>query len=281
MNKEYINSSIKYWHDFLVEKYGENHILNITLYGSQNYNLDTPNSDVDVKAIYIPSVEEAVLEKQRISTEFHNDKNEHCELKDIREMCLMYKKQNINFLETLFTEYRWDNPNYFYINKSLKERAEDIANYNRNRMINSICGQAFNAIMELEKKFGNLPMYSSQELKDLEKHQLKTLAKIFYFNYFLDHFISQNKTFKESLQVNNFDMIMGHPAQDFLIDLKSNNLKNNECYFSALLKELKLIFSLFEAIGMQNNYMDKEKMNKIDIFLKQLCLDTIFQGDKL
>lgn len=53
--------ALEYWHDRLAAEYGEEHILNITLYGSQNYNINTELSDVDVKAIYIPSLREAVL----------------------------------------------------------------------------------------------------------------------------------------------------------------------------------------------------------------------------
>ena len=101
MESNKIQSALEYWHSRLSQECGEDHILNITLYGSQNYNIDTPYSDVDVKAIYVPSLADAVLENKWTSFEFHNIQNEHCELKDIREMFNCFRKQNINFLEIL------------------------------------------------------------------------------------------------------------------------------------------------------------------------------------
>ena len=52
MQNNKIQSTIEYWKERLFATYGKDHILNIALYGSQNYNIDTPNSDVDVKATF-------------------------------------------------------------------------------------------------------------------------------------------------------------------------------------------------------------------------------------
>ena len=43
--------------------YNEDHILGVFLYGSQNYALDNGDSDVDTKAIYIPTFKEVVFNK--------------------------------------------------------------------------------------------------------------------------------------------------------------------------------------------------------------------------
>jgi len=173
MESNKIQSALEYWHSRLSQECGEDHILNITLYGSQNYNIDTPYSDVDVKAIYVPCLADAVLENKWTSFEFHNIQNEHCELKDIREMCKMYQKQNLNFLETLFTEYRWDNPKYKEINDAFKSRAEDIAHYNIWYGVKSTCGQALNTIKQLR----NNPT------------DLKKFAKVIYLYLYLNKYI--------------------------------------------------------------------------------------------
>ena len=44
-------------------KYGAPRFVFCGLYGSQSYNLDTENSDVDTKAIILPTIEEYILMK--------------------------------------------------------------------------------------------------------------------------------------------------------------------------------------------------------------------------
>lgn len=199
--------ALEYWHDRLAAEYGEEHILNITLYGSQNYNINTELSDVDVKAIYIPSLREAVLNQNWLSHELHIE-NEHCELKDIREMCKMYQKQNLNFIETLFTPYRWDNPQYKSINNAFKSKAEDIAHFNANYGIKSTCGQAIHTIKELK----NNPT------------DYKKLAKIIYLYLYLNKYI-QGINYQSCLYVNDNETFLNFNARSLLINLKTNNVE--------------------------------------------------------
>lgn len=125
-----------------------NGILGIFCYGSQNYGVATENSDWDTKAIIIPSFEKMVLEKP-VSKELQLYNKEHCEVKDIREMIEMFKKQNINFIEILFTQYFWINPYYQEIwNKYFIEHRQEIAHYDINKTIQSICGQALNTLKQ-------------------------------------------------------------------------------------------------------------------------------------
>lgn len=121
--------------------YSKDKILGIFLYGSQNYNIATENSDVDSVAIIIPSIEEVIL-KAPVSKELHFDNGEHCVIKDIREIIKMWKKQNINFLEILFTDYFLINPEYTsYWNNFLSIR-DRIVYYDVDKTIKSISGQA-------------------------------------------------------------------------------------------------------------------------------------------
>ena len=130
----------------------EENILGIFVYGSQNYNLDTPTSDWDTKAIVIPTFDEVLFDKpisREISVKRDNDEYEHCEVKDIREFIKMFEKQNINFIEILFTEYKWVNPKFqklwkeYFINNR-----EEIARYDMNQAIKSIVGQAKHTIKQ-------------------------------------------------------------------------------------------------------------------------------------
>ena len=106
--------------------YERNNIPFITLLqGSQNYNLDDENSDVDTKSIVIPTWRKMVLDKQPLSTTLEMPDSSHVDIKDAREMIACYKKQNVNFVETLFTDYYKINVcanlwmNFYYIVKIL------------------------------------------------------------------------------------------------------------------------------------------------------------------
>lgn len=80
--------------------------------GSQNYNLDYEGSDIDTKAIMLPSFSDFVLNAKPLSTTHIMENNEHVDFKDIRLMFDCIKKQNVNFVEILFTPYSIINPEY-------------------------------------------------------------------------------------------------------------------------------------------------------------------------
>ena len=126
----------------------EENILGIFAYGSQNYKVETENSDWDTKAIIIPTYEELVM-RPPVSKEIHLDNGEHVEIKDIREIVKNFKKQNINFIEILYTEYNWVNRIYKSLwTKYFINNRHEIANYDINKTIQSICGQALHTLSQ-------------------------------------------------------------------------------------------------------------------------------------
>ncbi len=260
-----IQIALEYWRDRLSKEYGKEHILNIALYGSQNYNLDTPKSDIDVKAIYIPSLTEAILNKKRLSKELHNEKGEHCELKDIREMCDMYKKQNINFLETLFTEYRWDNPKYNTINSMLKSKAEDIARYNPYYGIKSICGQILNTIKQFKK--------------DTHNYNLKKVSKAIFLYLYLYKYIT-NKRYKDCLRVDIVnDKFLDYPfAYALIMKLKTKTLYDFNDNELLILKNSidfleKYLIELMTNIKQDDYYIN----DTVEQFLNIICFKAILK----
>ena len=90
--------------DYLQQKGYE--IVFLALQGSQNYKLDVYDddymSDVDTKAVVLPSFEDFVYNRRPVSETIVLENNEHIDVKDVRPMFENYKKQNINFVETLF-----------------------------------------------------------------------------------------------------------------------------------------------------------------------------------
>lgn len=117
-------------------------VVGVFLYGSQNYKLDYENSDVDTKAIVLPTLDDIVLNKQPISTTIDMGNNNLCDIKDIRKMFDCFKKQNINFIELLFTDYYILNKEYDFLYTPMLENAEIIARYNNYASLNCMCGMA-------------------------------------------------------------------------------------------------------------------------------------------
>lgn len=263
MNKEKINTALKYWHNRLSNLYNEDHILNITLYGSQNYGIDTENSDIDVKAIYVPSLWNAITKEKWLSKELINDNNEHCEIKDIREMCKMYKKQNLNFLETLFTEYRWDNPKYANIHYTFQARAEDIAHYDEQCGIKSICGQALNTIKQLRKA----------------QFDLKKFSKVIYLYLYLNKYKDNKEEYRNVLQVKDSEKFQNLPARKLLIDLKANNLNYLIDFLNDQSSTLDYLEQFF--INESKNTKPSEDITNVEYFLNKTCLDAINQYEAI
>lgn len=67
--------------------------VGLFLQGSQNYNLDYEGSDIDTKAIMLPSFSDFVLNAKPLSTTHIMENNEHVDFKDIRLMFDCIKKQ--------------------------------------------------------------------------------------------------------------------------------------------------------------------------------------------
>lgn len=115
--------------------------LGIFLYGSQNYGLATEDSDVDSIAIVIPTIEDIILRKP-ICKEIIFENGEHCNIKDIREVVKEWKKQSLQALEILFTDYFIVKPEYVSYWNNFLDIRNDIAHYDVERTFKSISGQA-------------------------------------------------------------------------------------------------------------------------------------------
>ena len=119
-------------HDHLEEareRFDDSRIVGVFLQGSQNYGLQIPTSDVDTKLILTPTFEEIVFNKKPISTTHVRANDEHTDLKDIRLMFSTFRKQNLNFIEILFTPYLWVNPLFADEWSRLTAEREKIAHY--------------------------------------------------------------------------------------------------------------------------------------------------------
>lgn len=161
----------------------KNDWVGIFLQGSQNYGLDTPSSDVDTKIIVLPSFEDIVLNRQPISTTSILPNNEHCDVKDIRLMFDCFKKQNINFLEILFTKYFIINPKYCNLFMPVIKNREAIARYNNYAAIHCILGTVNEKHKGLRKPHPSVQHLIDQYGYDAKQlHHMERLLE-FYYRY--------------------------------------------------------------------------------------------------
>lgn len=131
----------------------EDRIVGIFLQGSQNYSLDLPSSDVDTKLIVVPTFQDIALNNKPVSTTHVRANDEHIDLKDIRLYMETFRKQNLNFLEILFTDYFIRNSLYVYQWNRLVEAREAIAHMNMYRAVKSMKGIAMEKYHAMEHPY--------------------------------------------------------------------------------------------------------------------------------
>jgi predicted nucleotidyltransferase len=136
-----------------LEYFNENNIVCLCLQGSQNYGLDLPSSDLDTKLIVTPSFKDIALAKKPVSTTHIRENNEHIDFKDIRLYMETFRKQNLNFLEILFTEYYYINPLYQEQWMRLMRNRERIAHMNEFRAVKSMKGIALEKYYAMEHPY--------------------------------------------------------------------------------------------------------------------------------
>lgn len=113
-----------------IKEFGEDRVVFIAVQGSQNYGLDTPQSDVDTKVMVLPEWRDIVLNNPLISTEHHMENDEHSNWVDVRKYLEILRKQNLNFMETLFSPYILINPWHYSAVAPLFDNREQVARYN-------------------------------------------------------------------------------------------------------------------------------------------------------
>ena len=153
MTREEIMLRLNDHYNEALEHFPEDQIIGIFLQGSQNYGLELPTSDVDTKLIVAPSFEEIAMNKKPVSTTHIRTNEEHIDFKDIRLYMQTFRKQNLNFLEILFTPFYIINPKYKDEWMRLVNARESIANFNRYRGVQSMKGIALEKFHAMEHPY--------------------------------------------------------------------------------------------------------------------------------
>lgn len=150
---DWIMERVQEHYDEALLTFSEDHIVGIFLQGSQNYGLDYEGSDIDTKLIVVPTFEDICLNKKPVSTTHVRSNNEHTDWKDVRLYMETFRKQNLNFLEILFTPYSIINPLYEEQWERLIEAREFIARMNPYRAVKSMKGIAMEKYYAMEHPY--------------------------------------------------------------------------------------------------------------------------------
>lgn len=224
---ELIMKKMREHYNCMLELYPADRIVGIFLQGSQNYNMDDENSDVDTKCLVVPSLNEIVLATQPVSvthcivdgklvyTEEEKMGAEHCDAKDIRLYWKTLLKANINFVEILFTDFSIVNPMYENLWNEILSMREDIARVNPIAAMRAMLG------MVSEKYFALTHRYPSRvEWLDKFGYDPKQLHHLIRICKFAHAYHLAPNTFSYK------DLVRGEhllPAtKEFIKDIKRN-----------------------------------------------------------
>ena len=232
-------------------------VLGIFLQGSQNYQLDYEGSDIDTKAIVVPSFEDFVLNKKPASTTLILPSNEHIDIKDIRLMHECFRKQNINFIEILFSKYRYMNPEYIKLYQPMFYNNEKIAHYNNYAAVNCIAGMVYEKHKAMEHPYPTL--------KDkIEKYGYdnKQLHHILRCEEFLNRYIA------------------GVPYAECLIPTNPQYLINVKAEYIHSLEEARQIANNIEYLVKvkKQRYMDTHPVvidSEVDEIMNNVLFDVL------
>lgn len=183
--------------------------LGIFLQGSQNYCLDYEDSDIDTKLIVLPTFKNIIHNDSPISTTFVRENDEHTDYKDVRLYVKNFMKQNINFLEILFTNFCIVNKRFEEDWLGLRLNREKIAHYNRFRALKVMKGMTLEKYAALEH-----PYPAKVEVLDKYGFDPKQLHHILRLNDFISRY-TQEESFADCLIPTN---------PEFLIEVKKGNV---------------------------------------------------------
>lgn len=266
MNREnFINKRLKEHYEYVKDKYD---VIYLALQGSQNYELDMYDdeykSDIDTKAIILPSFEDIVYNRKPISKTIVLENNEHIDVKDIRVMFETFKKQNVNYIEILFSKYGIIKSEYADLIGLLLMNKENIAHLNYNQALRCMAGMSMEKLKALQHPYPTI-------IDKIKKHGYdpKQLHHILRMNDFIKKYVTK-KSYKDCLIPDN---------KEYLIQIKKGILPENEAVELAIktdqeTKEIK------EKYLKEQDEVNKKAVETLD-FVKLEILKRKFKKELL
>lgn len=150
---EWVMNGVRKHYEEALKLFPADRIVGVFAQGSMNYGLDYEGSDIDTKCIVLPTLEDLIFNRKPISTTHVLPNEEHLDLKDVRLYMTTFRKQNLNFMEILFTKYKIVNPTYGPMWNRLIENNEQIARYNPVGAVKTMNGIALEKYHAMEHRY--------------------------------------------------------------------------------------------------------------------------------
>lgn len=168
------------------------------LQGSQNYNCDEYSeeymSDIDTKCIILPTLEDIVCGCSPYSHTHVCANEEHIDIKDIRVMFEMFKKQNSSYIELLFTPYYYINPKYKELFMELQRLSEALSRMHPNQALRAMAGTSMEKFKALEH-----PYPGTIDKINKYGYDPKQLHHILRINDLISRFIADEEPYEKIL----------------------------------------------------------------------------------
>jgi predicted nucleotidyltransferase len=207
---EWIMEQVNRHYQEALTLFPEDRIVGVFLQGSQNYGLDYEGSDIDTKCIVLPTLEDLIFNRKPVSTTHVLPNEEHLDLKDVRLYFQTFRKQNLNFMEILFTKYKIVNPTYEQYWNRLIENNEQIARYNPVGAVKTMKGIALEKYHALEHRYP-----SKVELIDKYGYDPKQLSHLVRVHEYLQRYIN-GESYANCLLTQNADVLIRVKRTDVL-----------------------------------------------------------------
>lgn len=208
-----------------------NNIVGIFLQGSQNYGLETPDSDVDTKLVVTPTFNQLAFNKRPVSSTHVRENDEHIDFKDIRLYIDTFRKQNINFVEILFTKHRILNDTYADEFMRLIKAREEIAHYNMWRAVKAMKGMAFEKYHAMEHRYP-----AKQHIVDKYGYDGKQLSHMIRIYDFMSRYIN-GESYESCMIAKNKDYLIALKEQGYYQLEKAREVANETIYAIASLAD--------------------------------------------
>ena len=244
---EWIMEQLQRHYDEALSLFPEDRIVGVFLQGSQNYGLDYEGSDIDTKCIVLPTLEDLIFNRKPVSTTHVLPNEEHLDLKDVRLYFQTFRKQNLNFMEILFTKYKIVNPTYEYFWNKLVVNNEMIARYNPVGAVKTMKGIAMEKYHAMEHRYP-----SKVDLIDSIGYDPKQLHHLFRVEEYIKRYVN-GEAYADCLMSN---------QSDYLREVKS--LVKGVPYYRLDQAQILADLSLSETVAIADNFTAAHKDDPVD-----------------
>ena len=236
------------------------HVVGIFLQGSQNYGLDYEGSDIDTKCIVTPDFKNIALGRKPMSTTHVRENDEHIDMKDIRLYVQTFRKQNLNFLEILYTKYMWI-PEHCYRDQWMRlvDHREEITHYDPVRSVKSMMGIA-------SEKYFAMEHHYPARMAWIEKYgyDCKQLHHLLRVEEYLDRYLA------------------GEPYEDCLLTKQAEYLKEVKLGKYDLETAREIAKKSYEHIHVVcDNFIEKHKNDPVNHEVDELLDDVAYEIMKI